>query len=847
MSSPSLRFARHPALLAAAVFVLALVCLFPALGTPGLWEPQEMAVADEAAARSDGTHVVPQPSTQCAKRPDPTGARTLTPRLAAWGLDTFASSDGGARLPFALLGLLGAMAVFGCAWRLGSARAGFFAGLVLVSFPIWALSSRQLTSELPVAVGATLMAYGLAALSRPTQRSAELLAIDLTTALMALGAGAWLAFHGGGVLLGLVPPLAAFAIAGGFGVPLLLAAIGRLWGAIDRRPLRPERPPLPDPATAVVAFIAGLIAVGLGVVLVRQIFDLGPLTVGTRQVFGESILISDCWSSALGGVWRNDDDLRSTYDSMFEHIGFGMFPWAVLVPIALGALATGLCGERRRHGGAVVLGWAAAAWLCAAVFNRKVGFALYPGFPACAVGVGLWLDAVLERRDRLARPDAERASLATTTWALIGLVLCAGVIVMAKDLSAFPERLTSLMVGNDQIKYPANARLLFLPMKVWVWVIGLGVALPLTFAAWLWRPPHRDADGTPGPMWRTGLPVIAGHGLVVGLVFTALAGLYWTHGWHRGLSENLSSKQVFQVYRDLRKAKEPLAIMGSMGNAPRYYAGGKPETLPGREQLLEYLQRPTRVFALVPGSELCPIHAARPDGGGYHVLDDTNARWMLLSNQLGGARDKNPLATAMTRQAPAWLANAGEQSLATWDNQIQLVGMKVPKKVVRGQKFTMTLAFKVLAPVGGGWKIFVHIDGGGSRIIGDHDPIRGRCATNFWKVGDYVLDTFEVDAGNASFPTQSYDIWVGFFTGSNPNWRNMTVSAAPDGLKDANNRVKVGQLRLVSSRGGCCSAGDDGGDPAGALGASLLALLVMAAGDRRRRSRSVRSRSNIAR
>jgi uncharacterized protein (TIGR03382 family) len=271
--------------------------------------------------------------------------------------------------------------------------------------------------------------------------------------------------------------------------------------------------------------------------------------------------------------------------------------------------------------------------------------------------------------------------------------------------------------------------------------------------------------------------------------------------------------------------------MGSMGNAPRYYAGGKTETIAGRDQLLEYLARPARVFALVPASELCPIHASRTDQGGYHVLDDTNARFMLLSNQLGKLRDKNPLATAMTRTPPPWLANAGEKPMGTWDNQIQLVGMRVPAKVVRGQKFTMTLVWKVIAPVAGGWKIFVHIDGGGSRIIGDHDPIRGRCATNFWKVGDYVVDTFEVDAGNASFPSQNYDIWVGFFTGSNPNWRNMTVTAAPEGLKDGNNRVKAGQVRLVSSRGGCCSAGDDGAHGAAALGLVVLAMVL-----RRRRS-----------
>lgn len=834
-----LEILRTPALLPVWVLALALLCLLPAIGTPGLWEPQEMAVADEAAARADGTYQVAQPATSCARRPDASGPRTLTPRAAAFGLDTFGTSDGAARLPLALLGVLGALGVFGCAWRLGSPRAGFLAGLVLVSFPVWGLSSRQLTSELPVAVGATLLVYGLLALSRPARRGATVLAVDVGGALVALGAGAWLAFHGGGVLLGLVPPLAAVAIAGGLGLPLAAAALVHLWRAIDRRQLRAPAP-WPEVPRLLVALLAALAALGLGVWLVIQIFDLGPLTVGTRQVFGKSILTSDCWSSALGGVWKADDDLRATYDNLFGQAGFGMFPWAVLVPLALAALATGAAGEHRRHGGAVALAWAVAAWLVAAVFTRKVGFALYAGFPACAVGLGLWLDAVLERRDQLARPARDAGAgpaiapapgLSTTAWALVGLVVLAGTIVMSKDLSAFPERLTSLLVGSDQIKYPPNARFLGLPMKAWLWVIGLGVAVPLALAAWLWRPPLAPGEA-PGFVVRHRLDRLSAPLVVAGLVVTALAGLFWTHGWHRGLSENLSSKRVFQVYRDLRRPGEPLGIMGSMGNAPRYYAGGKTETITGRDQVLTYLQRPERVFALVPGSELCAIHAARSDGGGYFVLDDTNARWMLLSNKVDGARDRNPLATAMTREPPRWLVEAGEQPLATWENQIQLVGVRAPKKVVRGDKFTMTLAYKVIAPVTGSWKIFAHFDGGGSRFQGDHDPIRGRCPTSFWKVGDYILDTFEVEAGNASFATQGYDIWVGFFTGSNPNWRNMTVTAAPEGMKDGNNRVKVGQLRLVSSRGGCCDSGAGRGDGAAA---GLLALAVLARVARRRR------------
>jgi hypothetical protein len=132
-----------------------------------------------------------------------------------------------------------------------------------------------------------------------------------------------------------------------------------------------------------------------------------------------------------------------------------------------------------------------------------------------------------------------------------------------------------------------------------------------------------------------------------------IVGLFWTHGWHRGLSQNLSSKHIFSVYRDQKKAGDTLGIMGAMGNAPRYYAGGAWDTLDNREALVSYLRKPTRVFALAPAAELCAIHKAKADGLAYYVLDDSNSQTLLLSNQLGGGRDHNPIATAILRTQPA--------------------------------------------------------------------------------------------------------------------------------------------------------------------------------------------------
>jgi hypothetical protein len=796
---------RQPLIAAGLVVAVALACLWPRLGTPGLWEPQEMAVADEAAARADGTYQAPPSTPGCKRQPKADSARTLTPRLAAWGLKQD-SSDGGMRWPLVMLGALGTLATFAVGWRLAGTRAGAVAAVVLLSFPLFTLQARMLTGELGTAVGATLVVYGLIAIAdggrwldtRRGRLGVPLRALDLAVALVAIAGGAYLAFAGGGALVGLLPPLAGFAAAGAFALPALALGLRWLWRRLDPRTDHRRHPDVERAratrtadgwAIAAVA-LASLATVAVAVWLGYQIFELTAPTPGTRALFGKSIVTDECWSSALGGLWRAQDDLRVLYDSSFEEIGFGLYPWAPLVPVALAALAGGMVGDDRRRAGVVLLGWSVAAWLALSVFQRKVGYATYPAVPAAAIAIGLFLDGLWRQRAASATPSAAgRPTYSVMGWALIGLIIAAGVAVLAKDLTVFPERLSSLLVGNDGIKYPANAELLGFSLKTWVFVLGALVAVFMLFDLWLWHPPgwgsFLDDDD---------VRAVARWGSILAVIMSLLLGLFWAQGWHPAISRNLSSKHIFEVFHHLRRGDDVLGIMGSMGNAPRYYARSSFETINGRDELVGFLRRPGRVFALVPASELCSIHRARAEKLDFYVVDDTNARMLLLSNRLDpGHGDKNPLATAIVREPPEGIEAT---PIATFDNQIELVGVKMPASVKKDSTFEMTLIYHVIAPVNGTWQTFVHFDKGSLRFNGDHYAIRQRCQTSLWQAGDYIVDRFSVKAGDPGFPRDTFEVWTGFFTGTNPNWRNMPVSSARDGLKDSVNRVRLGTMKL---------------------------------------------------
>lgn len=754
----------------ATVFVMGALLLLPGLGASGLWEPQERQLADRVAPPKDVEAAKPPevkppsaPADECPRMaPKDAEARSLTNRAIVFGRDTFGDSDTGRRLPFALMGLLTALATAGIAMRLGRPRAGVLAGLIVLAMPLLSLQSRMLTSEIGTACGGALLVYSFLALGRlGSAYGTALAAVDAAVSIGALVVGGYLGFRGGGALLGLVVPIGACAAAGGFGVVPIL-----------------RREKL---VSAIPALIATLVAVGLMALLVYQLYELKDPKPGMmpapRVLFGKAIVADNCWSSALGAMWRPDDDLRMVFDSMFEQIAYGTFPWGVLAPIAMIALL-GSTDKDQRTAGAVTLAWGAGAWIACEVFQRKVGFTIYPGFPALAVAIGVWLDDILTRR---AAGDKEATPAGMI---LIGLFFVLAVIDLGKDMQGFADRITSLLIGADQLPYPKESRLLFIPTKLWIFLLGLLPAFGFGLSMIIWRPRSELGTSHKVAAWCAG---IAFAGTV------AIAG-FWSLIWQPRLAQNVSSKAMFETYKELQQAGDQLVIMGDLGQAPRAYApDAKPEMVTGREQIVAALGRPNRVFAIAPQSELCTLH--REVGGKpYYVLEDRNVRNLLLSNKVDGTTDKNPLAKTILHKEPTGYG-AKPKGKVTWDNKIQLLGWDIPTTMSRGSRVKVTLYYKILQPVGGAWTSLMHFDGP-LRFNGDHKPINDRCPTSTWQPGDYIVDTFTVTAGGGAFPSGKYDLWIGFFSGSAPNWKNMAVSEAPGDMRDTADRVKILSITL---------------------------------------------------
>ena len=595
-------------------------------------------------------------------------------------------------------------------------------------------------------------------------------------------------------------------------LPAALGALLFLYGILARRPrpVRDAKRRWQRIHLGATAALAGVVALGALAVVLYQVFDLRPPIPGTRALLGYSIVPANDPVPVLGGTWRVADELSATFAALFEQIAYGLFPWSVLAPIALVHLAmAGTRRGRRAWAGMVPFAWALLAWVVASILARKVGPTLFPASMAVAVGIGMWLDDLMSAREQAdatdeSDADARRRFGIPLHLPLVAVFVLMGAVVLGKDLLAFPEQITSLTapatapgaVAGTSIEYPADLTVLGIPAKAWHLIFGVLFGAALAANLWQWRRRRARAEG------RSILHTLSRYGMHVALAIGVLYGLFLIHGWLPAMSRKLSSKHIFSVYRDLREDGARLGVMGNPGSGIDYYAGGPYEKLRGRKELLAFLREPARVFALAPGSELCAIHRAvqgDQDQQGYHVLDDSNAKFLLLSNQLAqGERDRNPLAQAIVREPPQGIETPLQ---VDYDSRIELIGVDMPNQVDRGDSFEMTLYFRVRKPVGGNWKIFAHFDGGGMRFQGDHSPINDRCSTSYWQPGDYIVDTFTVEAGNVTYAKTTYSVHVGFFRGSHGNWTNMPVQSArgPAGKSlpvGSDQRVRIGDIRV---------------------------------------------------
>ncbi|HLM71507.1 MAG TPA: hypothetical protein VK459_02405, partial [Polyangiaceae bacterium] len=267
---------------------------------------------------------------------------------------------------------------------------------------------------------------------------------------------------------------------------------------------------------------------------------------------------------------------------------------------------------------------------------------------------------------------------------------------------------------------------------------------------------------------RTRFPRAAGTVLAALLAGGTLSLVYYP-----ALASQLSPKEVFDSYTRLRGgSNEPLALLGVRSRAATYYqGGGEVESFSDVGRAFAWLtaDMAQRRWLVVKADDLPKLSSLfrKAHGQNAPVLDGRSSQILLVSNKLEGRRNESWLAPLL----PDNPVSPGRPLDAMFEDQLEVIGWEVTDEdgevqadVVPQTKYHLRTYYRVLKPITGTWKAFLHIDGFQRRYNGDHAVLEGRYPMSLWHTGDIVVDDHEFQL-EPNFTPGDYTVYFGFFSG----------------------------------------------------------------------------------
>jgi hypothetical protein len=297
---------------------------------------------------------------------------------------------------------------------------------------------------------------------------------------------------------------------------------------------------------------------------------------------------------------------------------------------------------------------------------------------------------------------------------------------------------------------------------------------------------------------RYGFMRLGENALVPMMVASLAFGGYVALGFEPDLSQHFSPREVYDTYNALAQDAEPLGEYRVGGRAAAYYARGTIEEITDETAAVNFLMRDGRVWLAFRADDLAGLdrayrrRTASEGHPGRHlfVADARSARVLLATNSpIVGRADENYLVGAVLDAVPSTMQHPVH---CNFDRRVELVGYDLesprPDTAGPGQAFAITWYWRSIAPVPAGYQIFLHVDGYGQRLNGDHEPVQGHYPVRLWDEGDVVVDRQELRVP-ANFPAGDYQYFIGFYSGE-------TRLEILEGREDDVNRCIAGTLHV---------------------------------------------------
>ena len=815
-------------------YAIAALMLFPFLAKSGIWDPYELDSAD--LGRRIAVRVFHAASLEIP------GSVSTLPTLTdlkmgelpftsmALGFRALGLHDWSGRLPLAIWGFLGVIALYELLARLIDKRAGLYAAIALVTMPLYFMQARTMFGDIVTMASVTIGFVGFAGALLDDVGEDE-------TRSFGLARLAWFA-------LGLVGIAAGFMCRGfliGVAVPTL--SVGLTWLVL--RGGREARGLALRDGFGAIALGLGLLALGLGIVALAKARPEAPL------------------SRALGFALLRKPPTDATFDLVVRQLGHALFPWSAFLPFAIGRLlrapveAAPRAVSREIGVRAALLIAGAVAYAAFALLAPYAGNLPFagPAFlagaaalaildfergapPSRALALGTIMLGLVMLADMLNEPsialapfvvdrpqfpksfEVESAHRLELIYALFaGLVAITWFEAQPRAPERRPRVWVSGMVehyrfGLGELTTIWNGNLLFGLVVVEAALVGLGAMIFIGKRA-AWVPvdklPKNFADLGLNVWWiapllaaliplalfaaRDVFRLVADQTRVSRASFTVvaalLAGGVQGFSYYPSLSAQLSPKEVFEAYSRLHGAGEPLALLGVRGRAAAYYGGGEPPSFTEVARGFTWLtEAPNeRRWMIVKSDDLPKLNSLYrlQHEKNLPVLDGRSSQILLVSNQLGNHVNESPLASIVLDTPP----QPRNPIDAEFEDQLDAIGWEVADKtgavvdsVVPVTGYHLRTYYRVVHTIPGNWKAFVHIDGFQRRFNGDHTVVDGKYPMSLWLPGDVVVDDVEFQL-EPNFTPGDYTVYFGFFSGESrfrvtrgPQHENRVVAGA---------------------------------------------------------------------
>lgn len=433
---------------------------------------------------------------------------------------------------------------------------------------------------------------------------------------------------------------------------------------------------------------------------------------------------------------------NNSFDLYIKQIGFGMFPWSALLPIAIARFLrwnhTDMVEAKSRRN---------IFFFCCFLFpyffftfsSTKFHHYIFPVVPFLAIIAGVWISSLF-REDGIRK---ERMGLAASF--LLFVLLAKDLMTNYKPLHQLFTYYTNRQTPGDV--YPRNFFLLAFALfgLVFLFILLSRRLRYYQFAFLL-------------------VPVVAFVLFVNGKLMPAVAA-------------NFSFKSLYEAYKKHDKGRR--LPFGEFSNwderSTSFYTKNFSKFLGRHNIARNFLRRATDarpVFIMVSRHKVPTLrNIARSVGKKLYILERPHYdMWLVSTKQPEGARG---VESVRFFKRPALTAPHWRRINIDFGGKARLIAVRLnkPNGYKRGDKVEIRFLFKVTGGFKKDWKVFIHADPvkwTRNRLNWDHEMAEGLYPTSEWKKGEYVQDIL-VKTLPRNYPSQysRLNIYMGLWLGSN--------------------------------------------------------------------------------